>query len=75
MAGKVSQVTVINLQKSIREEQLAARAYYSRAKVARHAGDTVSAKLWEHIAGEEVIHSHQYERRLHQVKAILGKRK
>jgi rubrerythrin len=46
------------------EEITAVKHYHQRAKEAHRIGDKTSAKLWEHIAGEEEKHYNEFQSRL-----------
>lgn len=52
------------LHKSMSEESLAARRYRQRADVAERHGDSVTARLYRHIAHEEDIHYSEFKARL-----------
>ncbi len=52
------------LEDSMEEERMAADWYRRRAEYARTHGDEISAKLWEHIAGEEDGHYKEFKYRL-----------
>lgn len=56
-----------DLEHSAMEENLAARAYRQRAKTAKTEGDEKSAKLFEHIAGEEDVHEKEFKTRSKQI--------
>ena len=53
-----------NLRSSMLEERTASNSYNDRAEYARANGDEVSAKLWEHIAEEEIGHYNEFNNRL-----------
>jgi len=53
-----------DLKTSMLEEQTAATLYKQRAENARNNGDEVTAKLWEHIADEEIGHYNEFKDRL-----------
>lgn len=65
--GAARRTILVNLGKSMTEEATAARHYRSRAKIAEKAGDTVTARLYRHIADEETWHWHEYRQRRSQI--------
>lgn len=56
--------TRLGLQRSISEEREAARRYRARAKLAEVIGDTKTARLYHHVAGEEDIHAREFRAQL-----------
>lgn len=53
-----------DLQQSMNEEAAAAHAYRMRANYAYAVGDSISAELWNHIAGEEDGHFREFQERM-----------
>jgi rubrerythrin len=51
------------LELSMDEEQRAADTYLTRMKTARYAGDDDTAKVYEHVIGEEMEHKQEFSRR------------
>ena len=51
------------LRRSINEELQAVRDYSQRAAIARNAGDSETAQLFEHIAKEEETHASEFRER------------
>jgi hypothetical protein len=56
-----------DLYHSKAEENLAARAYRERSRLAATSGDTVTAELYEHIATEEDQHEKEFNTRLNNI--------
>lgn len=52
---------------SMKEEALASRMYQERADFAQAQGDSKTADLYRHIAGEEDVHHKEFEKRLEEV--------
>ncbi len=61
--GVARRIILANLGKSMSEEATAARRYRARARIAAMAGDTVTAKLYLHIAREEDVHWGEFDAR------------
>jgi hypothetical protein len=61
--GGSSNSVIGNLAHSMKEELKADHDYRMRAVAARKVGDEASAKLWEHIAEEEVGHFEEFAAR------------
>ncbi len=67
-ANNVQEERIINdLEKSAGEEQKAVEDYEDRGKYALDAGDKETAKLYEHIAGEEKTHKREFDTRRQQL--------
>ena len=60
-----------DLYLSMSEEALAARLYRERADFAESKGDSKTAELYRHIAGEEDGHYKEFETRLEDVAAAF----
>lgn len=56
---------MVELMRSINEEDQAVKEYSIRAKVARNIGDMETARLFEHIAEEEKTHAKELRERMH----------
>ena len=56
-----------DLYMSMQEEAMASRLYRERAFFAQAKGDSKTAELYEHIAGEEDVHYKEFEKHLEEV--------
>jgi len=56
-----------DLYMSMQEEALASRLYRERADFAQAKGDSKTADLYRHIAGEEDVHYKEFEKHLEAV--------
>lgn len=69
LSPKTSNPTIPEgLKASIGEEQQAQAAYHERGTEAKDFGDTKTAKLYGHVAGEEKQHEGEFRERLEQLR-------
>ena len=57
------------LKRSIAAEHKAADDYRMRADIAKRQGDLVTAKLYLHIAREEMVHAAEFRARFNRIMA------